>query len=77
MAASVGLRDDRGRLVIRCMIPTDQPVRLKAVIVVGIYTGINDANFGEDRAQAELGANVQAPSPVYLETLWSGRRTQC
>lgn len=49
VARCAGSPNDRGRVVIRCMNPTDQPVRLKAGMVVDTYTRVNDADVSEDR----------------------------
>ena len=50
LAASVSRPDEKGRLVVRCLNPTDQPWRLKAGTAIGEFTGIEEPDAIQDTA---------------------------
>ncbi|XP_067951770.1 uncharacterized protein [Watersipora subatra] len=47
VAASLHLPDEKGRVALRCLNPTDSPVQVASGTVIGSYTGVDETEIGQ------------------------------
>lgn len=69
LATRVGSEDKRVRVEFHCLNTTDQPVWLKAGLVVGTYTAVDDADVGENIAECHCSGLFTRSSEEIVEWL--------
>ena len=85
VAASISRPDTDGRLLLRCMNLTNQPLCVNAGSVVGSFVGVDEADV-EDPAGVQIGSMGQATEclvgtenevPEHLKALFEAARVNC
>ena len=78
LAASLSRPDDKGRLLVRCLNPTKQPVELRCGTVVGTYTGVEEDEVDDQPSlEAPACSTTQAEVPGHVQDLFESARHNC
>ena len=63
VAASLHLPDEKGRVALRCLNPTDSPVQVASGTVIGSYTGVDETEIGQPWTEGGQRERDQARIP--------------
>ena len=78
LATSLNQPDEKGRLIVRCLNPTDQPVELKNGTTIGTYTGVEDEEV-DDRPSLDApeSQSDMYEVPAHLQELFAAAQPNC
>ena len=78
LATSLNQPDEKGRLIVRCLNPTDQPVVLKNGTAIGTYTGVETEEV-DDRPSLDAPASqLDKPEvPAHLQEMFAAAQPNC
>ena len=78
LATSLNCPDPDGRVVVRCINPASQPLKVKAGTTIGVYTAVEGTDISTDSKQTrETAMRQEVDVPEHLRELYDQAKRNC